>query len=219
MSKHLQRDLDALKNEILAMGAMVEEATNKAIIALSDRRPELADAVRDGDSIIDQKEVEVEESCLKVLALHQPVAADLRFIVAVMKVNNDLERMGDLAVNIAKRASYLCSHPAISVSVPIQDLGDKVRTMVRESLDALVNLDVALAHRVRSEDDAVDNINAGFFVKLQAAMHADPDIIERAINLLSASRHLERIADHATNIAEDVIFMVEGEIVRHQPSP
>ncbi|HUU46167.1 MAG TPA: phosphate signaling complex protein PhoU [Acidobacteriota bacterium] len=216
MTRHLHRDLDGLKKELLAMGTLVEEATSKAILALVNRRPELAEEVRCGDKLIDIREVEVEEHCLKVLALHQPVAHDLRFIVAVMKVNNDLERMGDLAVNIAERAAFLTAHDPIAVPLRIQELGEKVRAMVRGSLDALINRDPVLARQICADDDEVDAINRDFYTRLQAAMRENPEIIERAINVLSASRHLERMADSATNIAEDVIFMVEGEIVRHR---
>jgi phosphate transport system protein len=216
VTRHLHRDLDGLKKELLAMGALVEEATSKAILALVNRRPELAAEVRSGDDLIDTREVEVEEHCLKVLALHQPVAHDLRFIITVMKVNNDLERMGDLAVNIAERAAFLIARDPIAVPLPIQELGEKVRAMVRGSLDALVNRDPTLARQICADDDEVDAINRDFYTRLQEAMRNNPDIIERAINVLSASRHLERMADSATNIAEDVIFMVEGEIVRHR---
>src|SRR3990170_6845539 len=141
MAKHLQRDLEHLKKEILTMGSMVEEATNRAILALVDRRPELAEAVINGDDRIDYKENEIEEYCLKTLALHQPVAADLRFIIVVLKVNNDLERMGDLAVNIAERAAYLSTHEQLNVSLDFLRMVEGVRTMVRKSLDALIGMD------------------------------------------------------------------------------
>lgn len=216
MSKHLQRDLDSLKKKLLSMGAMVENATNMSIAALVDRRSELAYEVMNGDDTIDQVEIDIEEDCLKILALHQPVATDLRFVVSVMKVNNDLERMGDLAINIAERASYLSTHEPIGVPLDFEKMADQVRAMVKQSLDAVVNLDTALARRVCQQDDAVDDANRNMFVVLQEQMRREPDTIERAIHLLSTSRHLERIADLATNIAEDVIFMVDGEIIRHQ---
>ncbi len=216
MSKHLERDLEHLKREILTLGSMVEEATDKAISALVDRRPELADEVMRGDDFIDAKEVAIEEDCLKVLALHQPVAADLRFIVVVLKVNNDLERVGDLAHNIAERAAYISTHDPIPVPADFARLAERARTMVHESLDALVNLDTALARRVCAEDDEADAMNQRMYGVLTDMMRDDPSTIDRAVQLLSASRHLERIADHATNIAEDVQFMVEGEVVRHR---
>ncbi|MBN1918756.1 MAG: phosphate signaling complex protein PhoU [Verrucomicrobia bacterium] len=215
MPKHLERDLEHLKKEILKVGSLVEEAIGKAIKALMDRRPETAREVIDGDSVIDAREVEVEEQCLKILALHQPVAIDLRFIVAVMKVNNDLERMADLAANIAERAVYLATHDAIRLPAGFSRMAETVRTMVRQSLDALVNMDEMLARSVLRRDDEVDAANREMFDALQQLMHDDPLTIERAVHALSSSRNLERIADHATNIAEDVIFMIEGDVVRH----
>ncbi|MEM7262508.1 MAG: phosphate signaling complex protein PhoU [Planctomycetota bacterium] len=212
----MQRDLDSLKRKILTMGSMVEESTNMAISSLVDRRPELAYEVMQGDDAIDELEVEIEEDCLKVLALHQPVATDLRFVVAVMKVNNDLERMGDLAINIAERASYLSTHDPLNVPLDYERMATLSRDMVKQSLDAVVNLDTNLARQVAAQDDEVDALNAEMFVVLQDRMREDPSTVERAVHLLSTSRHLERIADLATNIAEDVVFMVDGEVVRHQ---
>ncbi|MDJ0522551.1 MAG: phosphate signaling complex protein PhoU [Planctomycetota bacterium] len=217
MPIHLHRDLDHLAKEVLSLGALVEEATNHAIEALIHRRPELAERVLQGDDQIDQREVEVEIDCLKMLALHQPVAADLRYIVAVLKVNNDLERMGDLAVNVAERAHYLAQHDPIGVSLDFETMGELVKRMVRDCLDAVVRRDVDVARRVMADDDRVDEINRGMFGILEQAMNKDPSTIKRAVHLLSASRHLERIADLATNIAEDVVFMVDGAVIRHQP--
>ncbi len=214
--KHLERDLDRLKREILAMGAQVEEAIDRSVAALLERDRDLAARVMDGDRALDEREVEIEESCLKVLALHQPVATDLRFIVTVLKVNNDLERMGDLAVNIAERADFLAAHPALEVGFDFREMTEKSREMVRESLDALVRLDTELAHKVGRDDAIVDAMNRDLFAVLQEMMARNPAHVARAVHTLSVSRHLERIADLATNIAEDVIFLVEGEIVRHQ---
>ena len=216
MAIHLQRDLEHLKREILTMGALVEDATDRAIVALVDRRPELAAQVQRGDDAIDQKEVEIEEDCLKMLALHQPVASNLRFIITVLKVNNDLERMGDCAAHIAERAAFLATHPPIGVPLDFQKMAERVRGMVRKSLDALVRVDTGLARAVCDEDDFVDAAHRALFGALQDLMRRDPDAVERCVNTLSASRNLERIADLATNIAEDVIFLVEGRIVRHR---
>ncbi len=216
MSKHLQRDLEHLKKELLSLGSMVEDVTNKAITALVDRRIDLAEEVMDGDDFIDDKENQVEEACLKVLALHQPVAADLRFIVAVLKVNNDLERMGDLSVNIAERAAYLSTQEQLDVSLDFPRMAEGVRKMLRDSLDALTNRDTALAWKVLMMDDEIDAINRDMYTILQDLMRRDPETITRAVHALSASRHLERIADLATNIAEDVVFMVDGELIRHR---
>jgi phosphate transport system protein len=217
MSLHLQKDLDRLRKEILQLGAMVETAINTAILAVNDRRAELADSVFEGERWINDKEVSIEEDCLKILALHQPVAVDLRFIVVVLKVNNDLERMGDFAVNVAKRAVFLNSKEPIPIPPEFSNtMSRSIRTMVHSSLDALVKLDLDLAHEVIAMDNDVDEVNRQMYVELQALMETDTSTIERAIGLLSTSRYLERIADLATNIAEEVIFMVEGEVVRHQ---
>lgn len=216
MSKHLQKDLDSIKKKILIMGSLVESAMDKSIHALNNRLPDMSQKVIDGDSDIDAMENEIEEDCLKALALHQPVAEDLRFIVTVMKVNNDLERMGDLALNIAERAAYLSVHDRIPVPLNFTKMMEKVQGMVRHSLKALVELNTKLARGVCESDDEVDAMNKEMFVVLQDLMYKDRETIKCAVHTLSVSRHLERIADLATNIAEDVIFMVEGDIVRHR---
>jgi phosphate transport system protein len=217
MSRHLQRDMDRLKKEILQLGDLVETAINNAILSLNDRRPELAELVIEEEKYIDEKEVSIEEDCLKILALHQPVAMDLRFIVVVLKVNNDLERMGDIAVNVAQRALFLASKEPIPTPTDFTEIMSvNIRTMVRNSLDAMVKLDVDLARRVIAMDNEVDDINRQMYVEFQTQVEKDPSTIKRALGLLSTSRNLERIADLATNIAEDVIFMVEGEVVRHK---
>jgi phosphate transport system protein len=195
---------------------MVEDAINKATTAFLDRRPELADQVMHGDDLIDRKEVEIEEECLKVLALHQPVATDLRFIVAVLKVNNDLERMGDHAANVAERAAYLSTHDPIEVPRGFIGMVERVRAMVRECLDALVNLDTELARKVRKQDADVDAACTDMYEVMQSMMHRNPETIERAVQTLGVAKHMERVADLATNVAEDVIFLVEGEVVRHR---
>ena len=216
MGKHLQRDLDLIKKDILTMGAMVEDATNKAISAFLQRREDLANELMAGDEQSDQKESAIEDECLKTLALHHPVAGDLRFVVMVLKVNHDLERMGDLAANMAERTLALLRDKSLDIKLPIQELGESVRMMVRHCLDALVNLDAKLARKVCEDDDSVDRMHREMFVVLEQKMRADSSSIERATGLLSLSRYLERIADHATNIAEDVVYLVEGDIIRHQ---
>lgn len=217
MSLHLQRDLDNLKKQILVLGNMVETAINNSILALNNRDFELAEKVILEEAAIDDKEVFIEEECLKILALHQPVAIDLRFIVVVLKVNNDLERMGDFAANVAKRAMFLSQHdPIFALPEFVDVLPGVVGTMVREALDALVKLDVDLAKKVMDMDDIVDEINRKMYVQIQQMILADSSTVERAINLLSTSRYLERIADLTTNIAEDVIFMVDGKVIRHE---
>lgn len=215
MSKHLLQDLDFLQKEILNIASMAEQATNKALLALLERRVELAEEVITEDEVIDRKEVQIEEECLKILALHQPVATDLRFIIAVIKVNNDLERIGDLAVNIAERAVYLSRRDPLQVSLDFPGMAKQVRDMLHRSLDALATENTTFAQEVLAMDDTVDAANRAVFVRLQELMHKSPETIKRAVHLLSVSRHLERIGDLATNIAEEVIYMVGGEIIRH----
>ena len=216
MPRHLQTELDNLKKELLHIASMVENATEKALVALIERRDELAQEVIDEDDLINDKEVRIEEECLKVLALYQPVANDLRFVITVLKVNNDIERVGDLAVNIAERAIYLSPREVLNVTIDLPEMISDVMEMLRGSLDALTQKDTKLARRIIAMDDKVDEANRKVYKVLQQLMCKNPDTIKRAVHLLSASRHLERIADLATNICEDVIYMVEGEVIRHQ---
>ncbi len=216
MSLHLQRDLEALKKELLQLSNLVESAINSAILALHNREVVHAERVLKIEQEINEKEVFIEEECLKLLALHQPVAVDLRFIVAVLKVDNDLERMGDFAKNIAKRALDLVNLPPVPISTEfVNELPDLVRTMVRKSLDSLVTLDTELARNVIKMDKRVDAINAMMYKEVEKMIHEDVNRTVVALNLLSCSRHMERIADLSTNIAEDVLFMVEGKVQRH----
>jgi phosphate transport system protein len=217
MSKHLHRDLESLQRDLLALAASVEEAIHTAIHSLQERDAGTAQAVIDGDTEIDQEENHVEEECLKVLALHQPVAVDLRRIAAVLKINAELERMADLAEDIAERAAHLARLPAIPVPPGLQSMTDLTTTMVRQSLDAFVNLDAREARRVCRLDNAVDRYNSDIIQELIALMRKSPEMVEPGLSLFSATRHLERIADHATNIAEDVVYLVEGVIIRHHP--
>ncbi|GIX46012.1 MAG: phosphate transport system regulatory protein PhoU [Candidatus Tectimicrobiota bacterium] len=216
MSKHFQREIDNLKKKILTVGATVEERIAQAIAAVIQHDAKLAEQVAEGDEEIDMMEVEVEEECLKILALYQPVAIDLRFVVAVLKINNDLERMADLAVNIARRASYLARYPNLEVPPHLAAMAQKTQAMVKQSLDALVRQDPELARRVCAADYEVDQLNRQMHVLIQAQIRATPERVEQLIHMLSVSRHLERIADLATNVAEDVIYTVTGEIVRHR---
>lgn len=216
MTVHLTKEIDTLKKNILALSTVVEESVHKAVRSIDERDMELARDVIDNDEVIDQTEVDIEESCLKLLALHQPVAIDLRFIVAVLKINNDLERIGDLAVNLAERALYLSVHPPVGVPFDFGAMAKKSQSMLKNSLDALVNMNAGLAAKVILEDDDVDAMNQEMYIKVQQAIRKDTDRLESYIHYLSASRHLERIADHATNIAEDVIYMIRGEIIRHK---
>ena len=220
MTIHLQRDMDELRKDIVQLGVMVETAINEAMLALNSKRVDLAIKVLEEGNAIDEKEVYIEDACLKILALHQPVAVDLRFIISVLKVNNDLERMGDFAENLAERAKSLASLEALKVPTEFSEhMPEQIGKMIHMSLDALVKQDVALAREVIEMDDLVDDINRNMYTAMQALMKADPDNVERAVQYLSSSRYLERIGDLATNIAEDIIFMVEGDVVRHKMSP
>ncbi|MCB9516499.1 MAG: phosphate signaling complex protein PhoU [Candidatus Krumholzibacteriia bacterium] len=215
MAKHLHRDLAELSKDILTLGARVEESLDWAVRALLERREDLAAKVRAADVVIDRQEVEVEENCLKILALHQPVAADLRFVITALKVNNDLERMGDHAVSIAGRAAKLSQKQPLESAEDINRLAMKVRAMVKLSLGALIERDVATAREICAMDDEVDALHREMYSVLKEQMRESPQVVGRAVNALSVSRNLERIADLCTNIAEDVIFMVSGEVVRH----
>jgi len=216
MAKHFDRELEKLKKKILSLGAMVEERVYLAIKAIESRDPDLAQKIIRSDHEIDETEVEVEEECLKILALYQPVAIDLRFIVAVIKINNDLERIADEAVNIARGVSYLSRKKKIfDFDFDFSPMVEKTQSMLKGSLDALVNLDTDLAFKVCILDDEVDKINGEVHRLVKDAIRDNPEQGEHLVNLLLISRHLERIADHATNIAEEVIYLIEGEIVRH----
>ena len=216
MSQHFLREIDTLKKKILTVGAVVEERIAQAITAVVKHDAALAQQVAEGDDEIDEMEVEVEEDCLKILALYQPVAIDLRFVIAVLKMNNDLERMADTAVNIARRAEYLAQYPLVNLPPSLEEMTQKVQAMVKQSLDALVQGDTALARKVCVADREVDYLNRDMHVRIQQEIREHPDQVERLIHTLSVSRHLERIGDLATNVAEDVIYTVEGEIVRHR---
>jgi phosphate transport system protein len=216
MTKHLLRDLEHLKKQVLSVGAMAQGAIQKATRALLERLPALAAEVQKSDDAIDRREVMVEEECLKILALHQPVAVDLRYIITVLKVNNELERMGDLAGNIAARAEELIKCAPVRLPAEFTTMVETVQRMVADALETLIETDVTIARRVLAADDIVDRIHRQMFREMQAQARHDPANMEGPISVLSVSKYLERIADQCTNIAEDVIFLVEGEIVRHR---
>jgi phosphate transport system protein len=217
MSQHLQKEIDALKEKIIFMGTEVEDRVYRATVSLINRNQQMAQAVLSGDHEIDDLEVAIEEDCLKILALYQPVATDLRFIIAVLKINSDLERVGDLAVGIAERSSFLIDQPAIPIAFDMTAMMRTVESMLTRSIEALVNLDVQKAYRVRAEDDRVDAMNRDMYALVKEDLAKYPEHINILLHSLSISRHLERIADHATNIAEDVIYLVKAEIIRHSP--
>jgi len=216
MTMHLQRDLDNLRKSILLLGAKVEENINHAITLPANRDLSITAQMRAAEDEINEMEVTIEEECLKVLALHQPVAVDLRFIIVVLKVNNDLERMGDQAINVLERIEFLAQYPRVEEDLEFEAMGELVKIMVKSCLDALVNHEIDLAKWVCQLDDKVDAIHAGMFIKLREIMQSNPRSIAPSQSLLTISSNFERIADLATNIAEEVIFMEEGEVVRHR---
>jgi len=215
MTQHMQRELDKLKKMILTLSAVAEESVQKAARSLETMDVPLAEEVIGSDDQVDQMEVDLEEECLKILALHQPVAIDLRFIIAVLKINNDLERIADLAVNIAERTIGLSGIARVAIPFDFSGMARKVEAMLNKSLDALVQLDTAIAHEVIALDDEVDAMHSANYGLIKARILKHPETIDALIQHLSLSRHLERIADLATNISEDVIYMIDGEIVRH----
>ena len=212
---HFEDDLRALKNRLLSMGALVEERARQAVQALMERRMELAEQVIAGDQEVNDLQIEIDDRCLKLLALQQPMASDLRLITAAMKINADLERIGDQAVNIAENAAQLLAHPPLKPWLDLPRMAEIAQQMTRDALDAFVRRDPALARSVLERDDEVDQLKDQNFRVLLTYMMADPGTIERALALILVARNLERIADHATNIAEDVIFLVEAKDVRH----
>jgi phosphate transport system protein len=212
---HFEQDLQALKNRLLNMGAMVEERVQQAVQALMARDIEAVERIIHGDHEVNDLQIEIDDRCLKLLALQQPMASDLRLITAAMKINADLERIGDQAVNIAEQALKILSLPPLKPLIDLPRMAEMAERMTRESLDAFVRRDAALARSILKRDDEVDQLKDQVFRVLLTYMMADPGTIERALSLILVSRHLERIADHATNVAEDVIFVVEAKDVRH----
>jgi phosphate transport system protein len=216
MSQHLQRELEHLHHEILSQAGIVEQMIFDAVSALCERRYDLVARVVSQDEIVNQCEVKLEEECLKLMALHQPVAGDLRRITTVLKVNADLERIADLGCNIAERAECMQSFPYFPSPDELPEMARNATDMVRMSLDAFVQSDSQLAADVIHLDARVDEQNRGIIRELKTLMQQDPAHVEPALHLFSAARHIERIADHAENIAEEVIYMIDGEIVRHK---
>lgn len=216
MPQHMYREIERLKKKILSLSALVEESLRSAIKCIETRNVALARSAIDADPLIDEMEVEVEEECLKALALYQPVAADLRYIIIVLKINNDLERIGDLAVNIAEESIRLSALPAVDPPFDLDTMSEKVHQMVSRSLDCLINLDGELARQICASDDDVDNLYRDMFPKVRETAHRQPEVLQQMIHYMEVSHNLERIADHATNIAEDIIYMIKGNIVRHK---
>lgn len=212
---HFEEEMQALKNRLLNMGALVEERVHDATNALIDRRLDTAERIIASDQDVNDLQIEIDDRCLRLLALQQPMASDLRLITAAMKINADLERIGDQAVNIAEQVVRILAHPPLKPIIDLPRMAEISERMTRESLDAFVRKDAKLARSILARDDEVDQLKDQVFRVLLTYMMADPGTIERALGLILISRHLERIADHATNIAEDVIFVVEAKDVRH----
>ena len=215
MQRHFHEELEGLKQTLLAMGGLVEDQIRRAMRALLERDDVIAQEVIDRDRQVNTYDVEVDEQCVNLLALHQPAASDLRFITTTMKIVTDLERIGDQAVNIAQRALELNREPQLKPYIDLPRMADRAQRMVKESLDAFVAGDTALARQVCGEDAEVDALKEQIFRELLTFMMEDPRTVSRAIRVILISRFLERVADHATNIAEMVIYLVEGKMVRH----
>ncbi|MBU4268547.1 MAG: phosphate signaling complex protein PhoU [Acidobacteria bacterium] len=215
MPVHLQKEIEKLKKQIVLLAGSVEKRVADAVKSIDQRDAQLAQLIKDTDQIIDQTEIEVEEECLKILALYQPVAMDLRFIIAVLKINSDLERIGDEAVNIAGRSLNINAYPKIEINFDLKTLASNVMAMLKRSLDALVNMDASMAHSVIDSDDEIDETVRMLFQQVKDEVRHQPEKIDYVVEYMRINRHLERIADHATNIAEDIIYMIEGKIVRH----
>jgi phosphate transport system protein len=213
--RHFQEELEHLKTRLLEMGGLAEEQVRLAVKALVDRDRDLVDVVLHGDEPVNKLHIEIDGRCFTLLALHQPMAVDLRAIVSAVKINTDLERVGDLAINIAEAARRYAQHPPVKKLIDIPRMATIAQSMLRDALDAFVRRDTDLAQRVLNEDDKLDALKTQIFRELLTYMLQDPATIEPALDLILISRHLERIGDHATNIAEDVIFMVSARDVRH----
>jgi phosphate transport system protein len=216
MSIHLQREIEKLKKHLMSLCAVVEDQVQMAIEVFLQRDEASALHVEQRDADVDQREVEVEEECLKIFALYQPVATDLRLIVAVLKINNDLEQIGDLAVNIARKAAAVAVEPPLNIPLNVAGIWKKVQAMLRDSIDAMVNANAQLAEAVYDRDDEVDRMKREMRVQIEEAARRQPELMGRLLKFLAVSRHLERIADYSVSIAEDVIYMVNGAIVRHR---
>jgi phosphate transport system protein len=219
MSVHLHRDMENLQRMVLGLSAVAEEMIDRARRVFCERKYDEATAVIAMDSEVDEREVAIEEECLKMLALHQPVASDLRRIAAVLKINNDIERIADLAVNISQRSQCLADFPEFTVPERVVQMVDLTTQMVRSSLDSFVNNDAQAARRIIRLDDTVDQHNREIIDDLQSQMQENPKLVAACLHCFSAVRHVERIADHAVSIAEDVIYLAEGAIVRHRHTP
>ena len=214
----VQEHLDALKERLLVMGGLAEERVRLVTEALVERDPDLAQRVQASDEPLNDLHIEIDQRCVRLLALHQPVAVDLRAVLAAVKINTDLERVGDLAINIAEAATRYLRHPPVKELIDIPRMARVAQAMLRDALNAFVRRDISMAQTVLHQDDELDALKTQVFRELLTCMLQDPHTIEPALDLILVSRHLERIGDHATNVAEDVIFMVSAKDVRHHAS-
>lgn len=219
MQKHLEREMISLKQNLLRLSTMVEETVTAATKVFQEMDEKGADLVIEKDIEIDQMEIKIEEDCLKMLALYQPVARDLRFIITVLKINGDLERIGDLAANIAKCARFLAQKPKLDTGFHFSSIIQKTKIMLKKSIDSFVNMDTQLAYEVCALDSEVDTIKNQQEIAITERIQSNAIDADSLLRFISISRHLERIADHATNIAEDVIYSVDGDIIRHHNTP
>ena len=213
--RHFVEELDYLRSRLLEMSGLVEDSVHRSVLALTDKDPQQAQKVLQNEAEINRMEIEIDDLATRLLALQQPMATDLRFITAAIKINNDLERMGDLAVNIIERALSLLNEPLIKPLVDIPLMAERVQAMIRKSLDSFVKKDAELARSVLISDDEVDELCGSVYEEMINYMEHDSKVVRQAVNLMFVARNLERLADHATNIAEDVLFLVEGVDVRH----
>jgi phosphate transport system protein len=213
--RHFVEELDYLRSRLLEMSGLVEDSVHRSVLSLSEKDPQQAQRVLQNEAAINRMEIEIDDLATQLLALQQPMAADLRFITSAIKINNDLERMGDLAVNIVERSLSLMHEPLMKPLIDIPLMADRVQAMIRKSLDAFVKKDADLARTVLVSDDAVDELRDSVYEEVVSYMERDPKTVRQGVNLMFVARNLERLADHATNIAEDVLFLVEGVDVRH----
>lgn len=216
MGMHLQTEIEKLQKKLLSLSAIVEDNVYQAVRALKERDAALAQWVVDADCEVDEREVDIEEECQKILALHQPVANDLRKIITVLKVNAELERIGDATVNIGERVVFLVSEEPVEFPFDFPVMAQKAQSMLHKSLDALIRFDASLAYGIIAADDEVDAMNHDIYGLISDSIRRDPARVDTYIHLLGISRHIERIGDHASNIAEEVIYLIEGKIVRHR---
>ena len=215
MERHFDEELEALKKNVLKMASMVDDAVHKSVESLVDMDVEMVEKLIEDDQIIDLLEVEIDRQCLELLAKRQPMAVDLRFITSLQKINNDLERIGDLAINVAHASIYLAKHPPLKPLVDIPKMEEETRKMLRQAISAIVEKNSAAARQICLKDSEIDSLYVQVFREILTYMMEDNNNIKRGIRLILVAKHIERMADHVTNIAEDVVYMLEGKTIKH----